>query len=151
MHISVLLQKLLIIIFKILILKKYKENKTFFFLKVAQSCPTLCNPMDCIHGILQARILEWVTFPFSQFPSDGLRDTALLLSTYPCVSAKSLQLCLTLCDLHGLQPTRLLCSWDSSNKNTGVGYHALLHGIFLTQGSNLCLLQLLHCRQILYC
>ena len=28
--------------------------------KVAQSCPTLCNPMDCIvHGILQARILEW--------------------------------------------------------------------------------------------
>ena len=65
MHISVLLQKLLIIIFKILILKKYKENKTFFFLKVAQSCPTLCNPMDCIHGILQARILEWVTFPFS--------------------------------------------------------------------------------------
>ena len=31
MHISVLLQKLLIIIFKILILKKYKENKTFFF------------------------------------------------------------------------------------------------------------------------
>ena len=29
--------------------------------KVAQSCPTLCNPMDCtVHGILQARILEWV-------------------------------------------------------------------------------------------
>ena len=33
---------------------------------VAQSCPTLCNPMDCsppsssVHGILQARILEWV-------------------------------------------------------------------------------------------
>ena len=34
--------------------------------KVAQSCPTLCNPMDCIvHGILQARTLEWVAFPFS--------------------------------------------------------------------------------------
>ena len=34
--------------------------------KVTQSCPTLCDPMDCIvHGILQARILEWVTFPFS--------------------------------------------------------------------------------------
>ena len=33
--------------------------------KVAQSCPTLCNPMDYIvHGILQARILEWVAFPF---------------------------------------------------------------------------------------
>ena len=38
---------------------------------VAQSCPTLCNPMDCspsgssIHGILQARLLEWVAIPFS--------------------------------------------------------------------------------------
>ena len=35
--------------------------------KVAQLCPTLCDPMDCIvHGILQARILEWVAFPFSR-------------------------------------------------------------------------------------
>ena len=36
---------------------------------VAQSCPTLCNPMDCsppIHGIFQARILEWVAIPFSR-------------------------------------------------------------------------------------
>ena len=38
----------------------------------AQSCPTLFNPMDCsplgfsVHGILQARILEWVTIPFSR-------------------------------------------------------------------------------------
>ena len=42
---------------------------------------------------------------------------------------------------------RLLCPWDSSGKNTGVGCHALLQGIFATQGSNL---GLLHCRQILY-
>ena len=36
-------------------------------LKVAQSCLTLCNPMDyTVHGILQARILEWVAFPFSK-------------------------------------------------------------------------------------
>ena len=35
--------------------------------KITQSCPTLCNPMDCIvPGILQARILEWVAFPFSR-------------------------------------------------------------------------------------
>ena len=35
--------------------------------KVAQSCLTLCDPMDyIIHGILQARILEWVAFPFSR-------------------------------------------------------------------------------------
>ena len=35
--------------------------------KVAQSCPALCDPMDYTdHGILQARILEWVAFPFSR-------------------------------------------------------------------------------------
>ena len=35
--------------------------------KVAQSCPTLCDPMDyTVRGILQARILEWVAFPFSR-------------------------------------------------------------------------------------
>ena len=39
---------------------------------VAQSCPALCSPMDCsppgssVHGVLQARILEWVTIPFSR-------------------------------------------------------------------------------------
>ena len=40
---------------------------------------------------------------------------------------------------HGLYPTRLLCPWDSPGKNTGVDFHALLQGIFLTQGWNLCL------------
>ena len=34
--------------------------------EVAQSCLTLCYPMDYVHGILQARILEWVTLPFSR-------------------------------------------------------------------------------------
>ena len=34
--------------------------------KVAQLCPTLCDPMDYpVHGILQARILEWVAFLFN--------------------------------------------------------------------------------------
>ena len=32
-------------------------------------------------------------------------------------------------------PARLLCQWNSPDKNTGVGCHALLQGIFLTQGS----------------
>ena len=45
---------------------------------------------------------------------------------------------------HGLQPARLLCLWNPPGKNTGVGYHSLLQGIFLTEGSNL---GLLHCRQ----
>ena len=48
--------------------------------------------------------------------------------------------------LHGLQPTRLLCPWDSPDKNTGVGSHSLLQGIFWTQGSNP---GIPHCRRIL--
>ena len=40
--------------------------------EVAQSCPTLCNPMDCslwgssVHGIFQARVLEWIATAFSR-------------------------------------------------------------------------------------
>ena len=46
--------------------------------------------------------------------------------------------------LHGLQPARLLYPWDSPGQKTGVGCHALLQRIFLTQGFNLHLLNLLH-------
>ena len=56
-------------------------------------------------------------------------------------------LCLTLCDPTDHSPTRLLCPWDFPGKNTGVGGHSLLQGIFLSQGSNP---HLLHSRQILY-
>ena len=45
-------------------------------------------------------------------------------------------------------PTRFLCPWNSPGKNTGVGGHSLLQGIFLVQGLNP---GLLHCRQIIYC
>ena len=45
---------------------------------------------------------------------------------------------------YGLSSARLLCPRDSPGKNTGVGCHVLLQGIFLTQGSNPCLLHLLH-------
>ena len=48
---------------------------------------------------------------------------------------------------HGLQPARLLCPWNSLGKNTRVGCHTLLQGIFSTQGSNP---GLPLCRQILY-
>ena len=44
-----------------------QSHKYVSEVQIAQSCPTLCNLMDCIvHGILQARILEWVAFPFSR-------------------------------------------------------------------------------------
>ena len=57
--------------------------------EVTESCPTLSDPMDCslpvssIHGIFQARVLEWVAIAFSNIPS---------------AAAKSLQSCPTLCD-----------------------------------------------------
>ena len=46
------------------------------------------------------------------------------------------QSCLSLLQPHGLWSARLLCPWNFLGKNTGVGCHALLQGIFLTQGSN---------------
>ena len=57
---------------------------------VAQSCLTLCNPMDCspagssVHGILQERILEWLAIPFSRYFKSQFSSVA--------------QLCPTLCD-----------------------------------------------------
>ena len=45
-------------------------------MKVAQSCATLCNPMDYTpHGILQARILEWIAVPFSRGSSQPRDQT----------------------------------------------------------------------------
>ena len=58
--------------------KTYQEFASFFFMKVkvAQSCPTLFNPVDYpVHGILQARILEWVAFPFSRGSSQHREKT----------------------------------------------------------------------------
>ena len=50
---------------------KISKHKCLYLLpvkvKVTQSCPTLCDAMDySVHGILQAKILEWVAFPFSR-------------------------------------------------------------------------------------
>ena len=48
--------------------------------KVAQLCLTLCDPMDyTVHGILQARILEWVAFPFSKGSSQPRESNPGLL------------------------------------------------------------------------
>ena len=67
---------------------------------VTQSCPTLCDPMDCnppgssIHGILQARILEWLLFP----PNSGIEPSSPVLqadslqSEPPIINAKTLRL-----------------------------------------------------------
>ena len=62
---------------------------------VAQSCSTLCDPMDCslpgsfVYGILQARVLEWVAISFSRGsprPRDGTWSPASQADSLPCVS-----------------------------------------------------------------
>ena len=71
----------------------------------------------------------------------------LLIRYVLCLVA---QLCLTLCNTIDCSPPGSSVHGYSPSKNTGVNCHALLQGIFLTQGSNLSLLCLLNCRQILY-
>ena len=50
--------------------------------EVAQSCPTLCNPMDyslpgsSVHGIFQARVLEWVAISFSKIVITAMKNKA---------------------------------------------------------------------------
>ena len=63
------------------------------------------------------------------------------------VKVKAAQLCSTLCDPMDCSLLRLLCPWNSPGKNTGVGGHSLLQGIFPTQGLNP---GLPHCKWILY-
>ena len=65
--------------------------------EVAQSCLTLCNPMDCsllgssIHGIFQARILEWVAISFSRGSSQPRDRTRVSGIVGRCFSRLSLQ------------------------------------------------------------
>ena len=64
-----------------------KAMKESMKVNIAQSCPTLCDPMDyVVHGILQARILEWVAFPFFRGSSHlGIepRSPALQVNSLP--------------------------------------------------------------------
>ena len=93
--------------------------------KVAQSCQTLCYLLDyTVHGILQARILEWVAMPFSRG------------SSQPGIEPK----CLT------LQADSLLSEPPGKLKNTEVGSLSLLRKILPTQDLKR---SLLHCRWIL--
>ena len=107
--------------------------------KVIQSCPNLCDSMDyTVHGILQARILEWVAFLFSKGSSQPRDWTQVSRNAgrfftrprSPTVQADSLP-----------------AGPQGKPRNTWVGNLSLLQRIFLTQELNL---GLLNCRQILY-
>ena len=98
---------------------------------VAQSCVTLCDPVDyglpgsSVHGIFQARILEWVAISFSRrssWPRNWTRVSHIV--------------------------GRCFTIWATGKpKNSGVGSLSLLQQIFPIQESNL---GLLHCRWIVY-
>ena len=104
----------------------YSKGRMRVKVKVAQSCLTLCNPVDyTVHGILQARILEWVAFPSSRG------------SSQPRIEPRS----------PALQVDSLPAEPPGKPKNTRVGSLSLLQRIFLIQGSNP---GLPHCRQVLY-
>ena len=94
--------------------------------KVAQPCPTLYNPMDyTAHGILQARILEWVSFPFSRGSSQPRDQTHVA-----CIAG------------------RFFTSWATREAQEYWSRSlSLLQGTFLIQELNP---GVLHCRWILY-
>ena len=63
---------LMLIVFTKVLPALLSTNNPIMLVLITQLCPTLCDPMDCsqpgssVHGILQARILEWVGIPFSR-------------------------------------------------------------------------------------
>ena len=75
--------------------------------EVAQPCPTLSNPMDCslpgysIHGIFQARVLEWGAIAFSEINARTLHFTKFLLNVVflGCIHIKAAFQQLTFCTL----------------------------------------------------
>ena len=66
------------------------------------------------------------------------------MTVYECKYAFSRSVVFDSLHPYGLQPARLLCPWNSPDKNPGVGCHTLLQGIFLTQRLNPFPLHLLH-------
>ena len=101
--------------------------------KVTQSCLTFCDPMDYtrVHGILQARILEWVDFPFSRKSSQPRDQTQL-----SCIAGRFFTIWDTREALtqpvmsDSLWPLGLYSPWNSLGQNTGVGSLSLLPGTF---------------------
>ena len=87
--------------------------------------------------------------PATLFAFSGVQIPFISLLDTQCCSMLCLvtQSCPTLCEPMGCSPPGSSVHGDSPGKNTGVGCHALLQGIFPTQGLNP---GLPHCRQILY-
>ena len=103
---------------------------------VAQSCPTLCNPMNCspsgssVHGILQARILEWVAIPFSRESSWPRNWTQVLCTVgwfFSVWATREAQLSWNQASKHLLRQQIYLES-DMSERITSLGIHEIGQG-----------------------
>ena len=94
----------------------------------------LCMDLVALQHVGSSRIKDWTGVPCIGKWTSGASQKSLIFPTiFCCLVAKS---CLThVWQFHGLQCTRLLCPWDLSGKNSGVGCH-FLPQIFPTQGSN---------------
>ena len=103
----------------------------------------LPNFLLYLHVILSSSFSPTCNTSYWKFP----RCTMLCVIS---MCAQSLQLYMTLWDPMDWSPPGSSVLKDSPGKNARVGCHALLQGIFPTQGWNLCLLRLLHCKWILY-
>ena len=89
-----------------------------------------CSQQPCLGWTVTlevAGVMNWIGQIFKKGRDPNLR---ILCVNVHSVVSHSLQ-------LHGLEPARLLCPWDSPGKNTGMGSHFLLQGIFPTQGLTL--------------
>ena len=99
-----------------------------------------------IHGVTESDMTERLIWTESYINFKLASSNFVLISAFsPFVKGKFPG------GFHGLYPTSQLCLWNFPSKNTGVGCHFLLQGIFPTQVSNLSPLCLLHCRWVLYC
>ena len=100
-------------------------------------------------GDLGARNYRWRSNSCEKYVFEHLNDQiCMYYKQGACMSAVTSTVSDSLWP-YGLLPARPLCSWDSPGKDIGVGCHAHLQGLFLTQGSNPHLLWLQHCRWVL--
>ena len=118
------------------------EESSFWILSSTISFRILIHQLVPFHSIISLKLfngslsrLEAQMYSSMSYLKNKYKP--LLTISFPLAMCmlKLLPSCPTLQPC-GLQPSRLLCPWDSPAKNTGVGCHAFLHGIFLTQGSN---------------
>ena len=94
--------------------------------------PRLFFSVFCLFNLVKP-ITQPSPFPGEErFPSGVVLQSYFLhVYSFACVCAQS---CLTLLWPHRLQPSRLLCPWNFPSKNTEVGCHYLLQGVFPTKG-----------------